>query len=89
MFVIITIIIIIIIIIIVVVVINIDSHIISFCCLRLILHGITDPCYSKKCPPYTKCVSRLGNSVQPDAHSCLTRGAVQIRGVTLIFVPCK
>ena len=82
-------IIIIIIIIVVVVVINIDSHIISFCSLWLILHGITDPCYSKKCPPYTKCVSWFGNSVQPDAHSCLTPRAAQIRRVTLIFVPCK
>ena len=24
------------------------------------LHGTTDPCYSKKCPPYAKCVSEFG-----------------------------
>ena len=49
-----------IIIIVVVVVIIIDRHIISFCSLSLILHGVTDPCYSKKCPPYAKCVPRFG-----------------------------
>lgn len=48
------------IIIIVVVVIIVDRHIISFCSLSLILHGFIDPCYSKKCPPYAKCVPRFG-----------------------------
>lgn len=47
-------------IIIIVVVIIIDRHIISFCFLSLILLGVTDPCYSKKCPPYAKCEPRFG-----------------------------
>ena len=38
----------------------IDRHIISFCSLSLTLLGVTDPCYSKKCPPYAKCVPRFG-----------------------------